>query len=116
MTGATESTPAPDLRAALARLWDNPPSPPAVRQTGEGSKPPALGVRNSPAVLPPLPPAIVPLPPWAVGSGKLDKPCKCGSMEYVEMPIPQGRSRRDCRKCGRFLGWGKWYDQGGPTA
>lgn len=116
VTGATDSTPAPDLPAALARLWDNPPSPPAVPQTGEGSKLPALDVRSSLAVLPPLPPALVPLAPGAVGSGTLDKPCKCGSREFVDVAISEGRSRRDCRKCGRFLGWGKWYDQGGLTA
>ncbi len=68
------------------------------------------------AVLPPLPPALIPLPPGAVGSGTLDKPCKCGSTEYVELPLSEGRTRRDCRKCGRFLGWGRWYDQGGPTS
>ncbi len=66
-------------------------------------------------VLPPLPEPLLPLPPGAVGSGTLDTPCKCGSREFVDVAISEGRSRRDCRKCGRFLGWGKWHDQGGPT-
>jgi hypothetical protein len=65
--------------------------------------------------LPPDPPPLLPLPPGAVGSGTLDKPCRCGSTEYVELPIGEGRTRRDCRKCGRFVGFGRWYDQGGPT-
>ncbi|MHB1035743.1 MAG: DNA primase [Pirellulales bacterium] len=68
--------------------------------------------QDPPAVLPPTPP---PLPPGAVGAGTLDTPCRCGSTEYVEMPIPEGRTRRDCRKCKRFAGWGRWHDQGGPT-
>ena len=110
-----------DLQAALAKLWgstpatlpadvaegppaDTTPAPPKVADKAKG-----------PPVLPPDPPPLRPLPPGAVGSGTLDKPCKCGSTEYVEMPIPEGRTRRDCRKCGRFVGWGRWYDQGGPT-
>ena len=65
------------------------------------------------AVLPPLPAPLAPLPPGAVGSGTLDKPCRCGSREFVDVAISEGRSRRDCRKCGRFLGFGQWYDERG---
>ena len=107
-----------DLQAALAKLWtstpaalpadvaegppaDTTPAPPKVADKAKG-----------PPVLPPDPPPLRPLPPGAVGSGTLDKPCKCGSTEYVEIPIPEGRTRRDCRKCGRFAGWGRWHDQG----
>jgi hypothetical protein len=65
--------------------------------------------------LPPLPEPLAPLPPGAVGSGTLDKSCKCGSTQFVDIGLSEGRSRRDCRKCGRFIGWGKWYENGGPT-
>ena len=68
-----------------------------------------------PPVLPPLPPPLAPLPPGAVGSGTLETPCRCGSTEFVDVAISEGRTRRDCRDCGVFIGWGKWYDRGGPT-
>jgi hypothetical protein len=114
VTGATDSTPPADLQAALARLWESTPAPKAD-QGEDLPKAPVLDGQSSPGVLPPDPPPLLPLPPGAVGSGKLDKPCRCGSTEYVDIAISGGRSRRDCRKCGRFLGWGKWYDPGGPT-
>jgi len=68
------------------------------------------------ATLSPLPEPYKPLPAGAVGSGTLDVPCRCGSTEYADMPISGGRTRRDCRRCGRFLGFGRWYDDGGPTS
>jgi hypothetical protein len=113
MTRATKSTPA-DVKAALARLWQSTPAPTAEQshQAATAPQSSALDARSSPAVLPPDP---LPLPPGAAGSGKLEKPCRCGSREYADFPISEGRTRRDCRKCGRFIGWGKWYDQGGPT-
>jgi hypothetical protein len=119
LTRATDSTP-PDLTAALARLWAQSPAP-SPNGTPENTtadapptRPPTTDQAKGPAVLPPDPPALPPLPAGAVGSGTLDTPCRCGSTQYVEMPIPEGRTRRDCRKCGRFAGWGRWYD-GGPT-
>jgi hypothetical protein len=113
-TGATEPAPKAELQSALARLWQSPPAPAPKTDHGEAvTQGPAIDGRSSPAVLPPLPSALVPLPPGAVGSGLLDKPCRCGSTEYVERPISEGRTRRDCRKCGRFVSFGKWYDQGG---
>jgi hypothetical protein len=34
---------------------------------------------------------------------------RCGSRVVVDVPIHEGESRRrDCRRCGRFLGWPKW--------
>ena len=107
VTRVTESV--ADLQSTLAKLWQ--------QGTREAGRPVAKTDQSEavPAVLPPLPPPMIPLPPGAVGSGILDKPCKCGWTEYVELPISEGRTRRDCRKCGRFVGWGKWYDQGGPT-
>ena len=114
LTGATDSTPAADLQAALARLWQLTPAPKADQGKAEPQGPPLDG-QISPAVLPPDPPPLIPLPPGAVGSGALDTPCRCGSAEYADVAISGGRARRDCRRCGRFLGWGKWYDQGGPT-
>ncbi|MFZ1934851.1 MAG: hypothetical protein WCB27_01890 [Thermoguttaceae bacterium] len=102
-----ETPPAVDMQAALARLWGSPPTA-AVQSPLPLSK-------DEGAVLPPLPEPLAPLPPGAVGSGTLDTPCKCGSREFVDVAISEGRSRRDCRKCGRFLGWGKWFNEGGPT-
>lgn len=35
---------------------------------------------------------------------------KCGSTEFVDVPIHDGQSiRRDCAKCSRFLGFPMWY-------
>ena len=112
VTGATDSTPVPDLQAALARLWGATPAP---NQRQAAPQSPTLGTDSGRAMLPPDPPPLPPLPPGAVGSGKLDKPCRCKSTDYVDVAISEGRTRRDCRKCGRFIGWGKWYDRGGPT-
>jgi hypothetical protein len=115
VTGA----PAPDLQDALARLWGSTPnedrraksphSNPLPKGEGTAANPQS----QIPNPLPPDPPPLTPLPPGAVGSGTLDKPCRCGSTEYVDVAISEGRTRRDCRKCGRFVGFGKWYDQGG---
>ena len=50
-----------------------------------------------------------PLPPGAVRWVALDSPCRrCGSMAGVEVPISGGRTRVDCRECGRFVAWGIW--------
>ncbi len=108
-----EPAPAADVQAALARLWQSTPAPKTDQghQTAAAPQSSALDTRSSLAVLPPDP---LPLPPGAVGSGLLDTPCRCGSKEFADFPISEGRTRRDCRKCGRFVGWGKWYE-GGPT-
>jgi len=83
----------------------------------EANTPPSSSNPQSliPNPLPPLPSPLAPLPPGAVGLGTLEKPCKCGSREFVDVAIGEGRSRRDCRKCGRFLGWGQWYEKGGAA-
>jgi len=116
---AVEPKPAPaELQSALARLWQSTPPPKADQGHRGDAVPqlPALGAEPSPAATPPPdPPPPIRLPPGAVGSGLLDKPCRCGSKEFADFPIGEGRTRRDCRKCGRFVGWGKWYDEGGPT-
>jgi hypothetical protein len=116
----TAPLPAADMQAALAKLWGSTPTTPADAagvSPADATPAPARipDQPKGPPVLPPDPPPLRALPPGAVGSGTLDKPCKCGSTEYVELPIPEGRTRRDCRKCGRFIGWGRWHDQGGPT-
>jgi hypothetical protein len=132
---APSTPPAVDLQDALVRLWAESPAPPAVPTAVsppalESLPPPpaappppspAVGLPAAPAtlppLLPPLPPPLPPLPAGAVDSGTLDKPCRCGSTQYVDVAISGGRTRRDCRKCGRFLGWGRWYDhdEGGPA-
>lgn len=89
LTGATDSPPA-TIQTALAQLWQSTPAPDA---------------------LPMLPEPYKPLPPGAATTGKLDTPCRCGSTEYVDVAISEGRTRRDCRRCGRFLGWGRWYGE-----
>jgi hypothetical protein len=117
LTGATDSTPT-DLKAALARLWGSTPAPSGPTPIGapaDAPPAPTADQATGPAVLPSDPPALIPLPAGAVGSGTLDTPCRCGSTQYVEMPISENRTRRDCRRCGRFAGWGRWYDQGGPA-
>ena len=127
VTGATESPPPVDVQSQLAKLWQS-ASPLKAEDVADQTAGPsplptidaqgfdwATGEQTAPAELPPLPSPLSPLPPGAVGSGKLDKPCKCGSTDYAELPISEGRTRRDCRKCGRFVGWGRWYDQGGPA-
>jgi hypothetical protein len=68
------------------------------------------------ATLPPLPEPYKPLLAGAVGSGTLDTPCRCGSTEYADVAITGGRTRRDCGRCGRFLGFGQWHKEGGPTS
>jgi hypothetical protein len=108
-----ETPPAVDVQAALSALW-------SVGNTATVENADKMTVENigndTPlTVLPPLPEPLTPLPPGAVGSGTLDKPCKCGSREFVDVAISEGRSRRDCRKCGRFLGWGQWYEKGGAA-
>jgi hypothetical protein len=100
-----ETPPAVDMQAALSALW-------SANNTAMGEN---VGNDTPLTVLPPSPEPLTPLPPGAVGSGTLDKPCKCGSRQFVDVGISEGRSRRDCRKCGRFLGWGKWFNEGGPT-
>jgi len=119
VTGATELPPA-DLQAALAKLWGSTPTPAPEADQGEAvAQPPGLDGSDpksgSLAELPPLPSPFRPLPPRAVGSGPLDEPCRCGSTEFAEVAISEGRTRLDCRKCGRFVRFGKWHDQGGPT-
>ncbi len=110
-----------DLQAALAKLWGSTPAllpADAAEGSPADTTPAPSGVANQakgPAVLPPDPPPLRPLPAGAVGSGTLDKPCKCGSTEYAEFPLSEGRTRRDCRRCGHFAGWGNWYGQAGPT-
>ena len=116
----SDNPPAADLQAALARLWG---SNGGGRGKAEGGQTEAAmpacsnpqSLDPNPSTLPPLPEPLTPLPPGAVGSGTLDKPCKCGSRQFVDVAISEGRSRRDCRKCGRFLGWGQWYEKGGAA-
>lgn len=52
---------------------------------------------------------------WSKISERLRSPFKdticerCGSMEYIETPIHEGKSiRRDCAKCDRFMGFPVW--------
>lgn len=47
----------------------------------------------------------------AVSNGPTpDAVCRCGSTKWKDVPIHDGQSaRRDCARCGRFLGWLQWY-------
>jgi len=112
---AAESTPPADITAALTKLWNTPPAPAPVADQDAATAPPRFAADRSPAVLPPDPPRLVPLPPRAVGSGTRVKPCRCGSREFVDSAISEGRTRRDCRRCGKFLGFSRWYGEGGVT-
>ena len=112
VTPPTGSTPPAALQAALARLWGQSPAP-TSDQAEDPPQGPTLDAKAGRAVLPPDPSPLIPLPPGAVGSGTLDKPCRCGSTEYVEVAISEGRTRRDCRKCRRFVEWGKWHPERG---
>ena len=48
-----------------------------------------------------------PKPP---GTAPAKAVCRCGSMRWRDVPIHEGQSvRRDCRSCGRFLGFPVWY-------
>ena len=36
--------------------------------------------------------------------------CRCGSTSWQDVPIHDGQSvRRDCGRCGRFIGFPVWY-------
>jgi hypothetical protein len=42
---------------------------------------------------------------------------RCGSTDYVDTPIHAGNSlRRDCARCGRFVGWPVWNVSEGENA
>jgi len=57
-------------------------------------------------------PEVAPAPPVATrdAPAKSAKPvCRCGSTTWRDVPIHGGRSvRRDCARCGRFLGFPVW--------
>ena len=53
---------------------------------------------------------LPPLPPRAVATGTGEK-CRCGSTAFVDVEISEGRTRRDCRACGRFMSFPKWYER-----
>ncbi len=39
-----------------------------------------------------------------------DAVCRCGSAEYTDVVIHGGAStRRDCARCGRFIGFTRWH-------
>jgi len=39
-----------------------------------------------------------------------DAVCRCGSTTWQDVPIHNGESmRRDCGRCGRFVGFPVWY-------
>ncbi len=52
------------------------------------------------------------------GAPQPEAVCRCGSVEVRDVvllhPPHHGRStRRDCARCGRFLGFGRWHGAGG---
>jgi len=116
MTKTTESSTV-DLQDALAQLWRS-AEPSDIRKEAASPQPDDEGIATDPQSarlrppLPPPPPPFIPLPPKAVGSGELGSPCRCGSTEYADVAISGGRIRRDCRKCGRFIEFARWHDEG----
>jgi hypothetical protein len=53
-----------------------------------------------------------PPPPRKPKPKRPDAVCRCGSTQWRDVPIHGGRSiRRDCARCGRFLGFPLWYGQ-----
>lgn len=56
---------------------------------------------------------LPPLPPRAIATGTGEK-CRCGCRAFVDVEISGGRTRRDCRACGRFISFPKWYDPSRP--
>lgn len=72
------------------------PIPPAEQAKEPPQAPP------TPATCPPVAPATVRL------AGVYCPRCKC--QEHVDHEIHEGASiRRDCKRCGRFLSFPKWY-------
>ena len=53
---------------------------------------------------------LPPLPPRAVATGTGEK-CRCGCNAFVDVAISGRRTRRDCRACGRFISFPKWYER-----
>ena len=45
------------------------------------------------------------------GRGESDRPCACGSTDYVDVKISGNRLRRDCQNCGAFITFSKWYEE-----
>ena len=97
------AAPAADVQGKLAALWGSTPA--------AETHPPAADAKQSEGAAVPWddPPPYKPLPPRTVAEGQLDTACKkCGSHDYTEVGIPGGRTRLDCRNCGRFIRWGNW--------
>jgi hypothetical protein len=127
LTPTTKLTPNDDTseKIALARLWGRirqprpvgACTPPEIESSSllaaEIVIPERSDLAARAAVIRDLEP---PLPVGAVSTGKLNNPCRCGSREYLEMAIPEDRTRLDCRSCGRFIDWGKWHSTGKATS
>ena len=48
--------------------------------------------------------------PELVQAVRLSRCERCGSTDFIDVPIHAGEStRRDCRKCGRTAGFPRWY-------
>ena len=88
--------------------WLSTPSPATPPATSDPI-PPADAANepqaNEPqATAPPADTAIAPAP------AAVPRCRKCGSTEFRDVPIHDGRSvRRDCAKCGRFLAFPLWH-------
>ncbi len=107
---AIPEKPIDDVQGKLAALWGSTPAAETHPPAGDPLDDPQPPSQSEAAAVPfDDPPAYKPLPSQTVCAGQLDAPCKkCGSHDYAEVGIPGGRTRLDCRNCGRFIRWGNW--------
>lgn len=97
--GARNENPKPPTAADLAALWNRQPTEPAAGSATAAIEPDTTAGAVDPE-------------PAANGSGTMKTPCRCGARRFVESPISEGRTRRDCAGCGRFVEFGRWYEKG----
>ena len=86
------------------------PSTIVTAGSGAGSDDPSTTAAGCDSRSTPVGQDLPPLPPRAVATGTGER-CRCGCNAFVDAAIPDGRIRRDCRACGRFMSFPKWYER-----